>query len=58
MKLYATPQRIRALVRAVTVCATGFGLKLSPEMVAGVQLVVEAALQMLSPAPKTAEADA
>lgn len=36
---------LRALLRAVLICATAFGLDLSPEQVAAVQLVAEAALQ-------------
>lgn len=37
---------VRAFVRAVTVCATAFGLKLTADQVAAVQIVVEAALQL------------
>lgn len=39
--------KIRMAIRAVTVCATAFGLKLSADQVAGIQLVTEAALQFL-----------
>lgn len=37
---------VRAFVRAVVVCVTAFGVKLSAEQVAGAQLVLEAALQL------------
>lgn len=36
---------IRALVRATLVCATAFGLDLTAEQVAAVQLVAETVLQ-------------
>lgn len=36
---------LRALVRAALVCATAFGLDLSAEQVAAVQLVAESVLQ-------------
>ena len=40
-----TTSQTRALIRAITVCVTAFGLKLSADQVAAVQLVAEAALQ-------------
>jgi hypothetical protein len=40
-----TASQTRALIRAVTVCVTAFGLKLSADQVASIQLVAEAALQ-------------
>ena len=39
--------KIRLAIRAVVVCATAFGLQLSADQVAGIQLVAEAALQLL-----------
>lgn len=36
---------VRAVIRAGVVCATAFGLKLSVEQVAAVQLATEAVLQ-------------
>ena len=38
--------KIRMVVRAVLVCVTAFGLNLSADQVAAVQLVAEAALQL------------
>lgn len=40
-----TPSQIRALIRAALVCVTAFGLKLSVDQVAAVQLTGEALLQ-------------
>lgn len=40
-----TPSQVRALLRAGLVCVTAFGLKLSADQVAAVQLFAEAALQ-------------
>jgi hypothetical protein len=37
---------LRGLFRAVLVCATAFGLKLSPEQIAAVLLVAESGLQL------------
>ena len=42
-----TPSKIRVAVRAVVVCATAFGLKLTADQVAAVYLVTEAALQFM-----------
>jgi len=41
-----TRTKIRALVRAVVVVATAFGLKWSAEQVAAVQVLLEAVLQI------------
>jgi hypothetical protein len=38
-------QQLLALVRAALICVTAFGLRLSADQVAAVQLVAEAALQ-------------
>lgn len=40
--------KVRALVRSIAVLVTAFGLKLSGEQVAAIQLVVESALQFVS----------
>lgn len=40
-----SPSQLRALIRAIVVCVTAFGLNLSAEQVASVQLVTEAGLQ-------------
>ena len=40
-----TNSQTRALIRAVIVCVTAFGLKLSAEQVGAIQLVAEAGLQ-------------
>lgn len=40
-----TSSQVRALIRAITVCVTAFGLNLSADQVAAVQLVAEAGLQ-------------
>ncbi len=37
---------VRAFVRAVVVCTTAFGMKLDADQVAGIYLVLEAALQL------------
>lgn len=42
--IYAS--KIRAAVRALLVCVTAFGLDLSAEQVAAVQLLAEALLQL------------
>lgn len=42
------PVAIAALVRAVVLCATAFGLKLSAEQIAGIMLVVEAILGIIT----------
>lgn len=39
---------LRALLRAIVVCVTAFGLKLSVEQVAAIQLVAEAALVVVT----------
>lgn len=39
--------RIRFAIRSVLIAATAFGLRLSAEQVAAVQLVAEAALQLI-----------
>ena len=39
--------KVRMVVRAVLVCVTAFGLRLSAEQVASVQLLAEAVLQLL-----------
>ena len=39
---------IRAAIRAAVVCATAFGLKLSAEQVAAIQLAAEAGLQVVT----------
>lgn len=41
-----TRTKVRALVRAVVVVATAFGLKWSAEQVAAVQVLLEAVLQV------------
>ena len=38
---------VRALIRSVTVLVTAFGLKLSAEQVAAVQLVLESAMRIV-----------
>lgn len=38
--------RVRMLIRAVLVCVTAFGLNLSADQVAAVQLLAEAVLQI------------
>jgi hypothetical protein len=43
---HSQASKVRAAVRAVLVCVTAFGLGLSAEQVAALQLVAEAALQM------------
>lgn len=40
-----TPAGLRALMRAALICITAFGLQLSADQVASIQLVAEAALQ-------------
>jgi hypothetical protein len=42
-----TSGNVRALVRSLTVLVTAFGLKLSGEQVASIQLVVESALRLV-----------
>jgi hypothetical protein len=39
--------KIRLAVRSAVVCATAFGLRLSADQVAAVQLVAEALLQLI-----------
>jgi hypothetical protein len=39
---------VRALVRSLTVLVTAFGLKLTGEQVASIQLVVESLLRVIS----------
>jgi hypothetical protein len=39
---------LRALIRAGVVCATAFGLKLSADQVAGIQLLTEAIIQAVA----------
>lgn len=41
-----TPSKIRLLVRAVVVCGTAFGFKLTADQVAGVYLLTEAVVQL------------
>lgn len=41
-----TPSKVRLLVRAIVVCATAFGLKLSADQVAGIYLLTEAVVQI------------
>lgn len=40
-----TPTQLLALVRAALICVTAFGLRLSADQVAAVQLVAEAGIQ-------------
>jgi hypothetical protein len=42
-----TSGNIRALVRSLTVLVTAFGLKLSGEQVAAIQLVVESVMRLV-----------
>lgn len=42
-----TRSKVRALVRAVVVVATAWGLNLSAEQVAAIQVAVEAVLQVV-----------
>ena len=42
-----TASQLRALLRAVLVCVTAFGLDLTADQVAAVQLVAEAGLQLV-----------
>jgi hypothetical protein len=42
-----TSGNVRALVRSLTVLVTAFGLDLSGEQVAAIQLVVESALRLV-----------
>jgi hypothetical protein len=41
-----TPSKIRMAIRALVVCATAFGLKLTADQVAAIYLVTETALQV------------
>ena len=45
MFLSTNGSAVRALVRALTVLGTSFGLRLSPEQIGAIQLTVEAVLQ-------------
>lgn len=45
-KLANAASAIRALIRALILCATAFGFKLTVDQVAAVQLVAEALIQI------------
>ena len=42
-----TQGNVRALIRSLTVLVTAFGLKLSGEQVAAIQLVLESAMRLV-----------